>query len=266
MTRWFLFPLVLSACVGSSAEEPNDVASAARKLAVEECAHRVRCDGVRFSRFFESVAQCESRMTIHFGVMLASPHTNLTTAWAASCANALAADACSDERPSACKLIAGRGGVGASCYSGSDCVESLCVFRADPVSLGSPRCGTCEARPATSAAPPPPAPLVTTGGACDATRKCDTNFDDCVDGVCTPQQFAKVGEVCGRIAGGVRIHCPATSTCSDRNGFNEMGRCIPDAADGQACNVDIGPGCITPARCVLGVCTLPDVAACQSAP
>lgn len=287
MNRFLLlFPVLLSACGGSVEGDPNDVDAAARKLAVEECARRVRCDGAWFARLWDNVAQCDARTALQYKKMIESPNSGLTTAWASGCATALAADTCADERPAACNIPSGKGSAGASCVSGADCdATSHCAVRPIGTSKQYPLCGTCEPRPVTA----PRAKVgeacggttycetgtcragicrayVPTGGACDDLKPCDTNIDRCEGSVCTARQYAKAGEVCGKLAGGTTIFCGGAATCSDRDGMSEMGRCIPPAEDGRACDTSIGPGCLPPARCVSGVCSIPDVAVCESAP
>jgi hypothetical protein len=48
----------------------------------------------------------------------------------------------------------------------------------------------------------------------------------------------------------------------------EIGKCKTAVIEGQTCDVDLGPSCITPARCIVagsggsGVCALPAAATC----
>lgn len=265
MNRLFVVLAVLLSACAQVAEEPNDVETAARALAVEECAHRVRCAGPLFARFWDSVAQCEERTALQYVKMMSGPTSGLTTAWAATCAAALAVDACAIERPEVCTFPSGTGGRGTSCLSGADCnATQTCTFRPIGFSPSSPLCGTCEPRRPRSDTPTAPSTTVATGSACDAAHVCDGRLDACVFGVCTAKQFAKPGEVCGKLPGGVTIHCGGTSMCSDREELGELGRCVPAAEDGRACDLTIGPGCLRPARCVSGVCAVPDVSACSA--
>jgi hypothetical protein len=286
MTRFAsLLAIFVSACGVTAADDPTDVDTAARKLAVEECAQRVRCDGPWFARLWQTVAQCEARTALQYKKMLESPNSGLTPAWASRCATALAEDTCAGARPAACELPAGKGSAGASCVSGADCdATTHCAVRPIGTTGQYPLCGTCEPRPPTT----PRAKLgeacggttycetgtcregicrafVETGGACDATKPCDSNFDMCASGVCTPRQYAKAGEACGKFPGGT-VHCGGAAICSDKVELAALGTCVPPVEDGRACDLTVGPGCLPPARCVSGVCSVPDVAVCESTP
>lgn len=208
-----LIPIVALSVAGCAARVADDsvaVEDAAERMAVADCARRVRCAPVPFSRQFASVAQCERATGAQLAMMLKSPRANLTPQWAVSCADALTADPCSEQVPRVCWTTPGKGAEGAPCSSGADCASRLC--------LG------------------------------------ESPDDDCRDGVCTAREYAKYGERCGVFPGGRVVHCAAQGVCSDRDGHGEMGTCLPPAEEGHACNVDVGPGCLWPSRCIAGVC------------
>ena len=102
-----------------------------------------------------------------------------------------------------------------------------------------------------------------TGEPCDVTHSCDSSIDTCTAGVCRNTPYAKRDEACGHLPTGY-IACAGHLTCSDRGGAKESGFCVAPTGDGQACNTDIGPGCVSPAKCFEGVCTVPDVAECAA--
>jgi hypothetical protein len=80
------------------------------------------------------------------------------------------------------------------------------------------------------------------------------------------------GAVCGEISNGSHAECIAGGcyTSTGSAGSGETGTCKSDAADGTACDIVLGPGCVTPARCVLtgadggsaGTCEIPLGATC----
>jgi hypothetical protein len=79
------------------------------------------------------------------------------------------------------------------------------------------------------------------------------------------------GTPCGRLADGTRVGCVA-GTCYGANGVaasSELGSCLPFAADGEACDIMVGPGCMSPARCVTtsgtaGTCVVPTASLCPA--
>lgn len=77
---------------------------------------------------------------------------------------------------------------------------------------------------------------------------------------CQTIKFAKAGEVCGLVSGGL-VTCSAGSTCN--NDMQLKGTCVAPAADGAACDEAQSIGCTEPAVCVKGVCALPDAAFCN---
>jgi hypothetical protein len=93
---------------------------------------------------------------------------------------------------------------------------------------------------------------------------CNPNADNCERDrgffcesqkkVCTPYAMAGVGSACN---GG--IICKA-GQCADAPA---MSKCVANANDGAQCDTRKGPGCSAPARCVAGLCKLPDPASCD---
>jgi hypothetical protein len=112
-------------------------------------------------------------------------------------------------------------------------------------------------------------PVITTAGTtCDQTRKtaancsgdggltCNTNTNKCV-----VQPFVAAGATCGSISG-VGTDCSGGATCVIPTN-QTTGICVAAAADGSACDVNKGPNCFNPARCIptgsgtAGTCQLP---------
>ncbi len=142
-----------------------------------------------------------------------------------------------------------RGGVGATCDSDqqcdpfSACVSGTCMA---PGSVGM----TCD-RDAQD---------------CDPTQGLYCN----VQSVCDVDIVAAVGEPCGSAS--YYEPCAASGRCAVGGGIsNPMGMCLATVPDGAACDpgAENRSNCQLPARCLgitettLGVCTLPNPAACK---
>jgi hypothetical protein len=143
----------------------------------------------------------------------------------------------------------------ASCDRGHPCGPGLsCVGQA----AGTPgRCGNFAA-----------AENVT----CDPKEKVAPDCDHrlglfCVANQCARATYATAGQACGAVNGSA-VACLADANCEKPAGSNQ-GTCVAPAADGAACDADVGPHCTTPARCVptvagqpAGLCLVPDTSKC----
>jgi hypothetical protein len=88
---------------------------------------------------------------------------------------------------------------------------------------------------------------------------------------CMTFAFVGNGMPCGGLADGTRVDCIG-GDCYTTTGLatgTTMGTCKADSADGQACDTVLGPGCVTPARCVIpaggttaGTCIVPVASMC----
>jgi hypothetical protein len=87
---------------------------------------------------------------------------------------------------------------------------------------------------------------------------------------CMTMTYGANGAPCGLMADGTRAGCKA-GACFTATGIaaaSDAGTCKADAADGAACDLQIGPQCAAPARCVAsgagtaGTCTVPDATTC----
>ena len=77
---------------------------------------------------------------------------------------------------------------------------------------------------------------------------------------------------CGTLADGSYQGCSGAGTCYTSTGValsSEMGTCKVPATDDGACDTAVGPGCLSPARCIpsgatgtAGKCTVPSGATC----
>jgi hypothetical protein len=82
---------------------------------------------------------------------------------------------------------------------------------------------------------------------------------------CQPITYVGDGKPCGTMGDGSFVQC-TRGDCYIATGLiagGQQGTCKADAADGAACDIQLGPGCTPPARCVVagtgtaGTCTVP---------
>jgi hypothetical protein len=66
---------------------------------------------------------------------------------------------------------------------------------------------------------------------------------------CQAVIVAAAGQPCGNDVVGQPAYCQAEGTCTGASGTSP-GMCTSAAADGAACDLTSGPGCVTPARCI----------------
>lgn len=166
----------------------------------------------------------------------------------------------------ACLTLTGAGGSPSKeCSRGLTCAKDVCVT---PVASGGACTGavpcanglTCFGGKCTLGAKP--------GAKCDPEGVTDPTCDFLQGATCNPatkvcQAFvvANAGQACGADGGGYKI-CSAGSECVVPTGMM-TGTCIAPAIDGGKCDADKGPGCLAPAKCVGGVCKLPDPSLCK---
>ncbi|HUJ57282.1 MAG TPA: hypothetical protein VLX92_02270 [Kofleriaceae bacterium] len=113
----------------------------------------------------------------------------------------------------------------------------------------------------------------TLGESCSGTPEvnCDTKANLSCTGpagsrTCEIATYAADGQPCGAQPDG-NVSCAAGGECYGAAGTIALagapGTCKAAAPDGAACDLEVGPPCLTPARCVVsgggsqGVCTLP---------
>ena len=150
--------------------------------------------------------------------------------------------------------------VGQSC----DADTQPCEFSLYCEKTATAATGTCVAETQESGQP-----CQGTNGQCDASMGVQCTG---VTGArtCKAALFASGGQACGDIATG-SVQC-TQGTCYNAAGTialaTDIGTCTTNAADGQPCDLEHGPLCTSPARCVVsgggtsGVCTLPSGATC----
>ncbi len=113
------------------------------------------------------------------------------------------------------------------------------------------------------------------GQACDNRRQtgpaCDVNQGlFCASTkMCIAVNYVNAGTACGAQNMGMSDNiCTGGAACySPGTGMPSM--CLAFALEGGACDTSVGPGCMTPARCVVsgggtsGTCALPDASTCM---
>jgi hypothetical protein len=228
---------------------------------------------------FGSRSVCEQRLTLDCLPKFAAPGSAATPALTSSCADSLAAHPCAaflrGDFGAACAPLSGRLQGGAACGDDAQCASTFCARARDAVCgvcatttpAGSPcvrdscSAGTvCPMGKSTCVVPEPGQ----VGAACTVHEQCDIgNGIGCnpLTGRCIRLALGSDTGTCGLdLAGALYTACPASGTCSAPLG----GKCTAGAADGAACSTgSAGPGCLPPARCVGGRCTLPDPSACS---
>ena len=147
--------------------------------------------------------------------------------------------------------------VGGMCNKDNPCIAGATCFGDTMVVKGS-----CVAD-ATAA-----------GSKCDPAKKgpdCDHSYGlycDALSLTCVAATYVAAGGMCGLVDNGI-VGCLAGGQCVIPAGAKE-GVCVAPAKDGAACDSDIGPPCLGPAKCIpaadggtAGVCTLPDPSTCK---
>jgi hypothetical protein len=97
---------------------------------------------------------------------------------------------------------------------------------------------------------------------CETSSDCDSTLGlSCIEKTCQPPTHVGPGQACASPS----PRCSAGSDCiysfSSDGGSTSV--CVTRAADNAACDESKGPRCTSPARCLNGVCTLPDYAQCK---
>jgi len=285
---------------GTSASSPD---SACQSAAEALCAKYDQCFGTLAKALFTDNATCVARSKTSCLTDLNAPNTGATPDQLSQCANDVKAETCDDvlsKEPDSCKDAAGTLADGAACGKNAQCVNKFCRLaegsKCGSCSKKAAAGGTCEASSeceddlvclAGKCATP-----VAAGGACSDTTPCKapnrcvnkvcakplavgaacdaTNGDPCdrlkgeycsANKVCTGFVVAEAGQPCGIVNGTATI-CANNGTCQT-SGTSQSGTCLAAAADGAKCDDAKGPACQIPARCVGGVCTLPDPASCK---
>jgi len=173
---------------------------------------------------------------------------------------------------------AARGAAGAPCYGNDDCAYGSVCVGADS---STPTPGACAQPAATGAdcdttAHPCEGTLVCKGTRCaapdEAGASCSQGTCDSVAGLecqiatgqttgtCAKVSLATAGSPCGLINGAITA-CSGGGTCVLST--NTTGTCKAAIADGMPCNASTPPGCLDPAVCTGGQCTVPDPSSCH---
>lgn len=257
---------------GVDANVPPNIAAACSAIADAVCTRVESCSPFALGASYKDLATCKQRQALW-----CASGANAKGASAASadgltaCASSISTVACTDiltlNLGPAC-TFAGTSKNGDACGYDAECESTHCALGTDQ------SCGKC--------APPTQAGDSCSTAACGAGFVCSE-----VDSKCYARGTAKVGGACsrrsdcdlqepagcnslsgkclaldlstnGKCAANSIVPtkftvCPGGAICS-RDDI--AGQCSAIAADGEACAAK-GPGCVAPARCVSGKCTLP---------
>ncbi len=194
---------------------------------------------------------------------------------------------CDSNKTATCGTCGGPPTVGSSCQNsncarGQSCVERTLTCEVLPGSGGS--CDNtslpCQVDLGcvgnTGGAMGTCMPGSMSGAACGGTNgPCDGTMGLSCQGLAGMRMCAAVavvgdGQPCGTLPDGTSAAC-AAGDCYATTGLvpvGGMGTCKAAAGDGQPCDINLGPSCLAPARCVVtgggttGVCTIPSGATC----
>jgi hypothetical protein len=146
------------------------------------------------------------------------------------------------------KICVARAKLGDSCNADRPCLPSLAC-------MGVNGSGTCVTP-------------IAAGGKCDPAQKdfagCDSSHAYYCSGftnTCQLYNFAQAGEACGLVNGATL--CAKSGVCTPNDAGAFMGTCVAAAADGTACDANVGPNCLPPAFCYQGFCRLPSPGSCK---
>jgi len=126
---------------------------------------------------------------------------------------------------------------GASCSNSTPCVSGL-----------NCRDGICKKPLGIGAA------CTTTSFDCDSLQGLS-----CIDMTCQLPTFVGPGETCSSPS----IRCTGSDCISTLTDAGITGTCVARAADNAPCNNSDGPRCLSPAKCLDGVCKVPDYTQCK---
>jgi hypothetical protein len=280
---------------------PQDDAKACQAFAAGICARLNSCAPALVVSEYGDQNSCTARNASACVLGLHAPDSVGSAAGLGSCTSALPELSChallENAMPPTCRLADGVRLNGQSCSSHTQCASTRCA-RAANVACGtcatlaaaeqactvSGDCssglicsaGMCRAPGASGsscdAAHPCAFPLTCAHGSCAtalaANAPCQWNDDRCdryaglacgSSNTCAPWRNASAGQPCGSAASTWAV-CSAGSSCS--SAAADGGVCEGPLSDGSACRADGGPSCLTPARCIAGVCTIESPAVC----
>jgi hypothetical protein len=267
------------------------------------CNKLQECFPLGLSALYNDVAQCTERSKLSCMNTLGAQGTGATTATLDACTTAFKSATCDvllgAKVPDACKTPAGTLADGKACGDDAQCTSRYCAKTSDACGQCTARAavgGACVqsgdcAEGLVCNATGKCAEPGKQGEACSATKLCGTDLI-CQKGTCDKPlalgatcnpvepacdqrrghicganmtceaiKLAKTGEPCGFVKGQI-TSCGAHGKCKLAAGA-QSGTCEAPAADGQACDAQKGPGCLAPAKCVKGVCTIADPNACK---
>jgi hypothetical protein len=254
-------------------------------------------------RFWGDEPTCETRVKLECMAEATAPGTSLDGAQLELCAKGYAAQVCADRfagyRPTDC-VVKGTRSNGMGCFYDSQCSSGFCNL---PGGSACGSCATASVAGVTACASSSDCSgrqtcaanvcqlRVALNQTCSASKPCDEELscvgttcqqDGASSGVncdststtlavcdgdlglycnttsnkCAMASTATVANPACGIVGGVRIYCTNGADCF-------AGMCKQPSADGASCDVNNGPTCRSPARCIGNVCKLPAPSTCN---
>ncbi len=245
----------------------------------EECSRMARDSAIELPLLFGDATRCEARMKLACLRQL-SPAAARPAGQPCGSDSQCESRLCGYSRGESCGRCREKPAVGAACEGlacgpGLECgidgrcaqpgaegaacdALSPCGARLSCVGAGGEKRGSCVREPAALGAACDP--QLASGPDCD--RRAGL-FCEPASRQCARLRLSEPSEPCG-LVGGALVLCRAGGSCGVQAGTLE-GTCVPPAPDGAPCDVDHGPVCLPPARCVLrpgdssrGSCQLPD--------
>lgn len=262
---------------GPSKPVPADTAAACKALGTAICAKMESCAPFALRSLYGDRATCEARNVLGCEAPNGASGREASADDVNACASSLPSVSCDDfiarKLGSAC-TIPGTRKEGEACGDNSQCASTFCAKSSDascgtcasPTADGDPcKSGACSdglvcgEKKAVCRKPGTGKP----GDSCAQLSDCDVaHGSGCNDlsKSCMTLEIAESGGPCGAdsFAPSKYRVCPAAGTCSAA----VNGQCTPAAADGESCSKD-GPGCLLPAVCISGKCTLPAPSSCK---
>lgn len=234
-------------------------------FAANLCARRGPCavppDGIALH--FGDEATCVERYALACEGWVGAPDANLAPSDAANCAERAGTMSCSEVQRAFsstwlvlpdCLRVPGVRQAGAACRFDAQCESLYCESSGQG-------CGTCAEQQGNLR------PVV--GEACEEGRACENQFLTCQDEVCTaatcengrcPPPLSAVGRGCGGLEEDA-ASCDFGGLCLSQNDMGS-GVCTAPVRESETCDTWEGPPCLFPARCIEGVCTLPQSVSC----
>lgn len=269
-------------------DAPLTADSVCAAVASARCTAISTCLPFILHQLYGAVATCRDRLKTRCLSNLSAPGSKTTLEATASCAKAIAGDACSDylrADPAACFPDPGTLANGAGCWDDAQCASAICVHGLFQF------CGSCQpgvGLGASCSSSPCVAGLNCSAGVCVKLGSVGASCSDdagcaqallCRAGKCTVSVLgdacnATTKTGCSLVAG---LTCSASATCTAapsretggacvtffdcHDGDCVGGTCTPRLTVGSSCGSSVA-NCVTPFSCFGGKCALPSATSC----